>query len=81
MSRPFLLRLCAIALAAATGLALTSSAAPAQNLLESLFGGQRATPAPAPPADAPGRGLCDTVMDECRGVPAGENQRQSPGLN
>jgi hypothetical protein len=46
----------ALSLAAATGLALSSSAAPAQNLLESLFGGQRATPAPAPPADAPGLG-------------------------
>ena len=46
----------ALSLAAATGLALSSSAAPAQNLLESLFGGLRATPAPAPPADPPGAG-------------------------
>jgi hypothetical protein len=44
----------ALSLAAMTGLSLSSSAASAQTLLESLFGGQHATPAPAPPADVPG---------------------------
>jgi hypothetical protein len=45
----------ALSIAAATGLALTSSAAPAQNLFESLFGGQRPAPAAPAPADPAGQ--------------------------